>query len=232
MQIAQGHVDETYINGWRAARIRCPEALNPAPGQYLLAQAETETDSPLPVPVYMAAPTTNGFYAAAPLSVSWTPGTSLVLKGPLGKGFRLPPAARKVLLASWSKSPGRVLSLLEACRRQNAEIVLLSETTPEGIPLSVEILPPTALAEAANWADYAALDIPREQIETALTNTLLQDALPQLLSYTQIFIETAIPCGGLAECGVCAIQTRQGIRLACKDGPVFNLSEIINPRRN
>jgi len=231
MQIAEAHVDETYIDGWRAARIVCPANLVPAPGQYLLAQAGSGTDSPLPVPVHFAAPASNGFYAAGPLPVAWTPGTTLTLKGPLGKGFQLPPAARKVLLASWSNSSGRVLSLLEACRHQNAEIVLLSETTPESIPLAVEILPPAALLETAQWADYAALDIPREQIEAVLVSQPVSDCLHLLSDYAQVFIETPVPCGGLADCGICAIQTRSGIRLACKDGPVFNLAEIIKPQK-
>ncbi|HAE58644.1 MAG TPA: hypothetical protein DCG54_03815 [Anaerolineae bacterium] len=231
MHIAEGRVDETYINEWRAARILCPEALIPAPGQYLLAQAESGADSPLPVPVYLAAPTRNGFYAAAPLPVAWTPGTSLGLKGPLGKGFRLPPAARRVLLASWSESPGRVLALLEACHRQGAEVALVAESTPAAIPLSVEVLARAALPEATHWADYAALDIPREQIESVLASQPVSDSLHLLSGYAQVFIETPVPCGGLAECGVCAISTRNGIRLACKDGPVFDLAEISIPDR-
>jgi NAD(P)H-flavin reductase len=36
-----------------------------------------------------------------------------------------------------------------------------------------------------------------------------------------------MPCGGLAECGVCAVTTRRGWKLACKDGPVFDLGELI-----
>lgn len=231
MHIAHGHVDETYINGWRAARILCPANLVPAPGQYLLAQTSPATDSPLPVTVTLAAPTSNGFYAAEPLPVAWAPGTALALKGPLGRGFSLPPAARKVLLASWGKLPGRVLSLLEACRRQKAEVVLLSEAALEDIPLSVEILPPAALPEAARWADYAALDIKRGQLESALASPSLSDSLSLLSGYAQVYIETPVPCGGLAECGLCAVSTRNGVRLACKDGPVFNLAEIINPRR-
>lgn len=231
MQIAHGHVDETYINGWRAARIHCPEALVPAPGQYLLAQADSGADSPLPVPITLAAPAANGFYAANLLPVAWIPGTALTLKGPLGKGFGLPPAARKVLLASWVGPPGRVLSLLEACRRQNAEVVLLAETALDGIPLSVEILPAAALPEAAQWADYAAFDLAHEQIESVLASQALADSLHLLSGYTQIFIETPVPCGGLAECGLCAVGTKNGIRLACKDGPVFELAEIISPRK-
>jgi NAD(P)H-flavin reductase len=228
MQIAHGSVDETYINGWRAARILCPPALIPAPGQYLLAQTVPAADCPLPVPITLAATSSNGFYAADPLPVAWTPGTTLALKGPLGRGFQLPATARRVLLASWSRALGRVLSLLEACQRQGAEVALIAESAPEGIPLSVEVLPPAALPEAAHWADYAALDIPREQIEIRLASLPVSDSLPILSGYAQIFIETPVPCGGMAECGVCAVSTRNGVRLACKDGPVFGLGELVS----
>jgi len=231
MQIAEGLVNETYMSGWRAAQITCPPGLVPAPGQYLLAQAESGANSALPVPVFLAAATPNGFQAATPWPANWTPGTKLMLKGPLGKGFSLPPAARKVVLASWSKSQGRVLALLEACRRQKAEVALLSENTPVGLPLSVEVLPLAALPEVAAWADYAALDMPRDEIADILSGQSLRDALPHLSGYAQVFIETPVPCGGLAECGVCAVETRKGIRLACKDGPVFDLAEITKPQK-
>lgn len=226
MQISHGSVDEIYINGWRAARILCPSVLIPAPGQYLLAQTAPTADSPLPIPIYLAATSPNGFYAADPLPVAWTPGTSLALKGSLGRGFHLPPAARRVLLASWSGSLGRVLSLLEACQRQGAEVALIAGSAPQGIPLSVEVLPPAALPEAARWADYAAFDIPREQIESCLASPPLSESLNLLSGYTQTLVETAVPCGGMAECGVCAVSTRNGVRLACKDGPVFGLEEL------
>jgi len=43
----------------------------------------------------------------------------------------------------------------------------------------------------------------------------------------QVLVVTPMPCGGLAECGVCAFTTRRGWKMACKDGPVFDLSELI-----
>ena len=32
--------------------------------------------------------------------------------------------------------------------------------------------------------------------------------------------------GGQGECGVCAVRTRSGWSLACKDGPVYDLAEL------
>lgn len=122
------------------------------------------------------------------------------------------------------------MALLKACQAQNAEIVLLAETAPQDIPLSVEVLPAAALNEAARWADYAALDLARGQLDFFLASAPVRDSLASLSGYAQIFIETPLPCGGLAECGVCALSTRNGVRLACKDGPVFDLAEILTAR--
>jgi hypothetical protein len=43
----------------------------------------------------------------------------------------------------------------------------------------------------------------------------------------QALVITPMPCGGIAECGVCAVTARRGWKLACKDGPVFDLTELI-----
>jgi hypothetical protein len=37
-----------------------------------------------------------------------------------------------------------------------------------------------------------------------------------------------MPCGGLAECGVCALPAHRGWKLLCKDGPVLELGELLD----
>jgi hypothetical protein len=37
----------------------------------------------------------------------------------------------------------------------------------------------------------------------------------------QVLIRTSMPCGGIAECGVCAVPLKSKWKMACKDGPVF-----------
>ena len=42
----------------------------------------------------------------------------------------------------------------------------------------------------------------------------------------QVLVRTPLPCGGIAACGVCAVHltgSSRDYRLACKDGPVFQL---------
>lgn len=244
MHSGAGKIDETFIEAGRAARITCAPSLVPAPGQYLLAHAPSEPDSPLPHPVFLAASHPRGFYAARPLPVSWTPGTQLTLRGPLGRGFRLPASSRRVALAAFGDTPSRLLALLPPSLAQKAEITLLADTPPDGLPPAIEILPLTALAETVNWADYLAIDAPRAAL-ALIQQMLSPDSCPPPFGYTpsfatkpfpiatiigyttDILIETPLPCGGIAECGACAIQTRRETLLACKDGPVFDLKSIL-----
>lgn len=229
---------EIYLHGKSAGRMRCDPRLVPAPGQYLLAQALSEPDAPLAHPIFSAGLCPGGFYAASPLPVAWQPGTRLNIRGPLGKGFQLPAAARFVALAVFPpeghrddvtlnagrrpENPSRLLALVDFALAQNAAIILLTDTPPDGLPAAIEISPLAALAESLHWADYLALDLPRAALPTASKS--ITDA-----AYSgsgQVLIETPLPCGGMGECGVCAVSLRKGYRLACKDGPVFDLKTL------
>ena len=43
----------------------------------------------------------------------------------------------------------------------------------------------------------------------------------------QVLVLVPMPCGGMGECGVCAVKIQRGWKLACKDGPVFDLEDLI-----
>jgi dihydroorotate dehydrogenase electron transfer subunit len=225
MHTSKGCIEEIYFEARRAARLTCPPALVPAPGQYLLAQADAAADAPLAQPVFTAGTTLNGFFAAPPLPANWRPGTELTLRGPFGHGFRLPAAARRVALAAYGSTSSRLLALLEPAFAQNAAIVLLTDQPPQGLPAALEIFPLAALAETTRWADYLALDAPRATLP-GLQNMLKPGAPAASGCVAEILFETPLPCGGLGECGVCAVPLRRGYALACKDGPVFDLKTL------
>jgi hypothetical protein len=107
-----------------------------------------------------------------------------------------------------------------------AAVVLVAETIPWGFPTEVEVQPLSAAAEAAAWADYLAIDIERDYLPESL-ELLGGQTRKSGPSVAQVLVSTDMPCGGLAECGVCAVRTRKGWKLVCKDGPVFELSELI-----
>jgi hypothetical protein len=225
----QGNAEvvEIYWDAGRAAaRLVCDPRLIPAPGRYLQAHAPAESDAPLPVSVFSAGSTLNGFLAAPPWPVTWTPGTRLSLRGPLGHGFRLPTSARQVALAALDESPARLLGLLPDLLARDAAIVLLADNAPADLPIAVEVQPLSALAEVSAWADFLALDLPRNLLPE-LGSRLGRGAQAPVPLEAQALVKVPMPCGALAECGVCAVSTRYGIRLACKEGPVFDLGTLL-----
>ena len=224
MHTGKGQVVELILRDrLRHARLTCPENLIPAPGQYLL--ASDESDLPLPVSIFYTDSEPQGFIAAAPVPDSWNPGRELYLRGPLGRGFALPSSARKVALVSFDDSPARLHGLIQPALNQDALVVLLSDTGVDKLPDEVEVQPVSALDEIIQWADYAAFDVAREHLPK-MGERLFNGTQARVSFETQILVRTPVPCGGIAECGVCTVIVKSGWKMACKEGPVFDWIEL------
>jgi hypothetical protein len=227
MHTGKGQILELLLeDGYRYARVACPPNMVPAPGQYLL--AGDGSDSPLPVPLFYTDSALGGFVAAAPIQHTWNPGLELNLRGPLGHGYTLPVSARKVGLVAFDDTPGRMKGLIRQSLKQEAALVLVCNFSPENLPDEVEVQPISSLREIVQWADYIAFDVARENLPQ------MKEKLGNLnrLATGQILIRSAFPCGGIADCGVCAVILRSGWKLSCKDGPVFDWREIPSSLRS
>jgi hypothetical protein len=226
MKQGKGELVELYLeNGLTGGRLLCPQNLIPKPGQYLLAH-DPASGSPLPAPVFSAGSISGGFLAAPPIPQTWQPGTSLSLRGPLGRGFTLPISARHVSLAALGDTFARLKPLLQTALEQDAAVVLVSELNLPDLPPEVEIRPVSSLPEIAGWADYLAVDVPREKLSGLREKFGFGEQVWGKVE-AQALILTSMSCGGMAECGVCAVPTRHGWKMACKDGPVFKISELL-----
>ena len=223
---AEGIVRElVLLDGEPSVRIQCEPSLIPAPGQYLLAYADG-SDSPLAASVFSAKSLADGFLAAPPVPLSWNLGMRLHLRGPLGHGFVLPNDARRVALVAFDDSTSRLMPLLDSALKQQASIVLVCQTSPDDLPLQIEVQPLSALMDVCNWAEYIAMDASRESMPE-LKKMLGKSGKLIVKNEAQILIRTPMPCGAIAECGVCAIESHRGQLLACKDGPVFDLKDLL-----
>jgi dihydroorotate dehydrogenase electron transfer subunit len=138
----------------------------------------------------------------------------------------LPASARRVGLVAFNDSPRRLLALLDATFKQDASVTLVCEHPPEDLPLQVEVQPLGALAEVCQWADYVAFDTRRESL-LELREKIGKGSSFKSMSEAQVLVDAPMPCGGLAECGVCTVEVHGGHCLACVDGPVFDLTQLI-----
>ena len=222
MHTGKGLIAELILeDGCRYARISCPETLVPAPGQYLL--ASDASDSPLPVPIFYTDFAPAGFISLA--ADHWKPGDELNLRGPLGRGFSLPAAAHKVALIAFDDAPVRLRGLIRPALAQSASVVVVTNSAGDSLPDDVEVQPLASMREVIEWADYVALDVSRENV-SELREKLLQRNQIAAVKDAQVLIRTPMPCGGIADCAVCAVNTRSFWKMACKDGPVFDWKEI------
>ena len=227
MHTGKGQVLELILeDGYRHMSISCPSNLIPSVGQYLL--ASDGSDSPLPVPLFYTDSAPQGFIAAAPAPNAWNPGLELHLRGPIGRGFTLPTSARKVGLIAFDESPARLKGLIQHALKQDAAVVLVCNSSADNLPDDVEIQPLASLTEVVEWADYVALDVARENLNQVWERLgkLDQEAA---WKEVQILVRTPVPCGGVAECGVCAVAVKSDWKMACKDGPVFDWNEFPSP---
>ena len=226
MHTGKGQVVELILeNGLHLARIACTANLIPSPGQYLLSSSASALDS-LPVSLFSTESMLQGFIACAPIPETWTPGTGITLRGPLGHGFDLPGNARKVALVPFDVSPVRLRGLIKSALRQAAAIALVCDSDAGSLPDDVEVQPFSALDEVLAWADYIAFDILRDDLPM-LRERLGGMKQVSVKADAQVLVYTPVPCGGVADCGACAVNLKYGWKMACKDGPVFDLREIL-----
>ena len=222
MKIGEGQLFEIYLDS--SIRIICPPELIPAPGQYILAHA-SGSDSPLAVPVFFSDSAPNGFRSAPMINSPWNPGAHLNLRGPLGRGFSIPLFTRKVALIAFDDSPARLRGLISIALKLDAEVVLVSDSALDDIPEVVEVQPLQAMTDIYQWADYAAFDVARENLNQLKEKfgRMNQAKSPR---EAQVLVRAPMPCGALAECGVCALTIRHEWKMICKDGPVFEMKEL------
>jgi len=224
-------VEVFSLGGTRAGVPDLPHSAMPMPGQYLPAQSLTTSPAILPSPLFNVTLDPDR-PALAPLSEDWQPGDTFAYLPPQGQGFSLPASARRVALCALGVEPIQLFPLIAPALAQDATVTLFCDPQPPAevlhrIPSVVEIAPLAALAENLAWPDYLAADLRRDSLSQ------LAEILPEekLLFEAQALVRTAMPCHGIGECGVCAVEIRRGHKLACVDGPVFALAEVLHVAR-
>jgi dihydroorotate dehydrogenase electron transfer subunit len=109
--------------------------------------------------------------------------------------------------------------------KNGAAVVVLADSGLENLPDDVEVQPVSALDEVMKWSDYAAFVVSRENL-SGWKERFGMSRQASVTRKAQVLVRTPVPCGGIAECGVCAVSLNSGWKMACKDGPVFQMDEL------
>jgi len=215
------------VNGETCLRLELRSLPQLRPGQYIQISEDTE-DALLPRSLMLCRTDAESTLFCGEMNPAWRPGDRLRLRGPLGNGFHLPAAARRVVLAAHADSSlNPLLALADQALAAGAEVAVLSDQPLEDLPAAIEVLPKEELPEALNWADFCAFvcaydDLPRfaRQIRNSSSINVTDRVC------TQVLVVTDMICAEGVTCGICALPTRKGWRLACKDGPVFDFRDL------
>lgn len=230
MHFTEGRIIQLILEpaGMVSAWITCPIAALPAPGRFSLANVRDGWEAVLPTAVFSGGVSDEGFLAVGNLPPSWLPGVTLQLRGPLGRGFRLAGGERRLALAACGETARRLMPLAEEAARSGADVAWFSDLALPHMPAEYELNPLRALPDALTWADFLALDLPLKRL-LELRAWLGQSGSAGRLRLpcpAQALIHAPVPCGGIADCGVCAVPGRRGWMRACQDGPVFDLEDL------
>ncbi|MEI8309042.1 MAG: hypothetical protein WCF99_18410 [Chloroflexales bacterium] len=175
-------------------------------------------------------------------------GAQIDLFGPLGTPFSLDGRTRNLLLAGTGPALPALIFLARAVAVGGVAGVLLAAGAPEHLPPPFLLPPdmeyqrsadgPTALigllgAPAPGGALFTSPIAWADQICLALTADLVTPAADAVRAgrmrwgrgFAQAALAGPTPCG-VGTCQSCLIDTRDGLRTRCKDGPVFDLRDL------
>jgi dihydroorotate dehydrogenase electron transfer subunit len=169
-------------------------------------------------------------------------GDTLNLLGPLGNVFHLNPSSKHLLLIAGGIGIAPLTFLAQRLLKQEKSITLIlgSRTVSSLYPqrlLPVEIKTIVTTEDGSAGKKGKVTDVIQPLLDEfdqifacgpfpmykALFDLLQQNSIHKEI---QISLETRMGCG-FGVCYGCSIKTMQGMKTVCKDGPVFNLNDII-----
>lgn len=233
--------------------LSCPAvAKGAAPGRFLMIHCSDALDPLLPRPMsfhrFRESAGEREFavlYDVRGRGTTWLSrrqaGDTLTVFGPLGRGFDLKRETHNVLLVAGGLGVAGVMPLADEAVAGGRSVTLLHGARradllfPHNLlPTDVEMVSATddgsaghrgrvtdLLAELLPWADQVFACGPNPMFAS------LAEVVKSARSRkpVQALLEERMGCG-TGVCYGCAVFTRKGVRLVCKDGPRFDLREV------
>ncbi len=169
------------------------------------------------------------------------PGDSVFCWGPLGHGFSMKRASQHLLLVAGGIGVAPLVWLADEAVEEGKNVTLViggrtrDQVFPAGLlPPQVEVVVTTedgslgrcglateAFAEHLEWCDQAFACGPNAMFSAMASAARERRARRSV----QVLLEERMGCG-TGICYGCAVETRKGMRLVCKDGPRFELRDV------
>jgi dihydroorotate dehydrogenase electron transfer subunit len=161
--------------------------------------------------------------------------------GPLGRGFAVDKASQNLLLVAGGIGVAALVALADEAVADGRSVTLLQGAKTAARLFPTALLPPEVevvtatddgtagyhgpvtelLAQHLPWADQVFACGPTPMFR-AMAAVVRQEASRKPV---QALLEERMACG-TGVCYSCAVFTRRGVRLVCKDGPRFELREV------
>ena len=170
--------------------------------------------------------------------------------GPLGKGFAVAPKSEKLLLVAGGIGIAPLVFLMQQAlprhqitlihgARTAAQLYYDSYQPPAVSHQRVHFIPVTedgsagqkgkatdVLPDYLDWADQVYACGPLDMYKAMAQMSLRARRSNLKLKKCQVSLEVRMGCG-FGACYCCTINTRKGPKQVCRDGPVFELNNII-----
>lgn len=170
------------------------------------------------------------------------PGESVDILGPAGNGFSIEPGSRRLLLAAGGIGIAPLCFLAQEALKKDLSVRILAGARtarqlcpPQLIPSGCEIMTVTEdgtagekglvtglLEKNADWAEQVFICGPAPMFKAIASQ--FQPSLKRIP--VQVSLEVRMGCG-TGICYACSIKTTGGMKQVCRDGPVFDMEEVV-----
>ncbi len=244
--------DEVYENTYQMW-LSCPSvAKRASPGRFLMIHCGDGFDPLLPRPMSFHRFRQQGgerqfaiLYDVRGRGTAWLStrraGDEFNLFGPLGKGYVVSPRTQNLLLVAGGLGVAAVIALADEAISAGKSVTLLQGARSAGKLFPPTLLPPEVealsatddnseghhgnvtdlIAPHASWADQIFACGPNSMF-ASMAEAMRKAGTRKPV---QALLEERMGCG-TGVCYGCAVLTRKGVRLVCKDGPRFELREV------
>ncbi len=228
--------------------LTAPEIAQEAkPGQFVMVKCGTECTLPRPFSIFR-------IYGKSDVALFYTVwedgkgtewlaerrvGDMVEIFGPLGSGFAIQRNARNLLLVAGGMGIAPLFFLVQEALSRMCSVTLLYGTAVRNrypIPPEIKTIPATEDGSVGYKGQVTDL-IPQyianvDQVFACGPMVMYRDMVARSKQLglmgkpTQVSLETRMACG-VGVCFGCTVRMKQGLKQVCKDGPVFELSDII-----